>query len=154
MSYGVFPLAKQLKESFPQNSIKGQICMKIDFQIDEAYWKQRVFTLIAPAVMLIFNWRFKESLLDYTKGKNLRMNTIAQFGGNHQRNILTVQQTWSYFLKFTAFIIVDNALIVVFKSCSKHLDKKSQFIIHNMLWVLILNCFFSFYVPLKHLLLR
>ena len=152
-SYGVFPLVKQLKEDFPQNCIKGQICMKIDFQIDETNLKQRVVGIIAPMVILSFNWRFKKSLSSYTKGKNLRMNTVAQFGGKYQRNLLTAHQTWSYYSKFTAFIIADNALIVVFQIFRNKLDKEIQFIIHNMFWVLILNCFFSVYIPVKHLLL-
>ena len=52
-----------------------------------------------------------------------------------------------------AFIIADNALIVVFQIFRNKLDKEIQFIIHNILWVLILNCFFSVYIPVKHLLL-
>ena len=33
--FGVYPLSHMLKADFPHNSIKGQICMKLDFELGE-----------------------------------------------------------------------------------------------------------------------
>ena len=49
--YRVFPLSQQLKGEFPQNSIKGQICLKNDFSLDEMNSKQRVNMIMFPLVI-------------------------------------------------------------------------------------------------------
>ena len=79
IAFGVFPLSKQLKGRFPENSIKGQICMKIDFELDNTNIKQRVYTFIIPLVLTIFLIRFNKTMKSYVKSQNLKMKTFSQF---------------------------------------------------------------------------
>ena len=98
ISFGVFPLSKQMKGRFPENSIKGQICMKIDFELDETNIKQRIYTFIIPLVLTIFLVRFSKSMKNCVKRQNLNMKTFSQYLGKHQRNIFTAKETLCYFL--------------------------------------------------------
>ena len=151
--YILFPLSKQLEENFPQNSIKGQICTKIHFQPDQKNLVQRLMSFIWPCILGIFNFKFKRSMLTYSQGQNLGMKAFSQFGGKHQRNIFTAQQTNFCFQVTTFFILLDYALIIVFKLHRDKIKKDKQFLIHNLIWTLFIKCCFGLYVPLKHLLL-
>ena len=152
--YFFFPLSKQLQGGFPQNSIKGQICTKIDFHSEQMNSKQRIFGFFIPLVMTIFNLRFNHNISKYLKGQNLKMTTFSQFGGKHRRNIFTYVETSNYFFASTFFLILDHVVIVLFQQFSQHINKTTQFYIHNLLWFVFVDCFFGVFVPLKHLLQR
>ena len=143
--YFIFPLSKQLQKDFPQNSIKGQICTKIDFHSRNS--KQRIFGFILPLVMTIFNLKFKNNISKYLRGQNLKMKTFSQFGGKHNRNIFTGEETRGYFFVSTIFIIFDNIVIILFQHFSQHISKTTQFYIHNLLWFSFVDCYFGVYVP-------
>ena len=151
--YILFPFSKQLEDNFPQNSIKGQICTKIDFQMDQTNGTQRLLSFIFPCIFAIFNFRHKRSMLTYSRGQNLGMKTFSQFGGKHQRNIFTAQQTSNYFIVTTIIVLLENSLIIVFQLNRDQINKDVQFLIHNFIWIFFIECFFGLYVPLKHLLL-
>ena len=151
--YVVFPLTKQIQEDFPENNIKGQICLRMEFTMDKTNLKQRIAGLIFPVLMTIFTWRFKNILTSFVRARNLNMRSFAQFGGSHQRNIFTLEHNWDYFVKFTAFTSADNSLTILFQFFRDQVGPVTRFFIQNFIWVLIINCFFSIYVPLKHLIL-
>ena len=150
--YFIFPLSKQLQKNFPENSIKGQICTKIDFQSEQINSKQRLLGFIAPLLMTSFNLRFKHNVSKYLRGQNLKMKTFSQFGGKHHRNIFTGEETRNYFFVCTVFIILDNIVIILLQHCSPYINKTTQFYIHNLLWFVFVDCFFGVIVPLRHLL--
>ena len=127
--------------------------MRIDFQLDETNLKQRLLSCCSPILLTQYILRMEKRMTDYTKGQNLNMKTLSQFGGKHQRNILTAKQTKFYYLLIPSFFIMDNLLIIFFQVYSDKLDKNTRFYIHNFIWVMFIDCFFCFYVPLKHLLL-
>ena len=52
---------------------------------------------------------------------------------------------------FTVFL--DNASIIFFQLYRDTLDKNTQFLIHNFIWVMSIEGFFGIYLPLKHLIL-
>ena len=81
------------------------------------------------------------------------MKTFSQFGGNHNRNLFTAQQTSSYLKIMTLILILDNGLITCMQSYPDYLDRHTRFILHNMLWVVSGELFFGIYIPLKHLIL-
>ena len=152
-SYGVFPLSQQLRGEFPQNSIKGQICMKIDFQLDEMNTKHRVKTFTMPTLATIFAFLFMKTINDYVKGQSLKMKTFSQFGGKHQRNMFTLTQNIFYLSFCICFIFLDNGLITLLQLFRGNIGKDSQFTIHNFLWVGCLDLFFGIYVPVKHIII-
>ena len=127
--------------------------MKIDFQIDKMNTKQRVGGFILPLVMALFSFIFRRMITDYVKGQNLNMTTFSQFGGKNQRNLFTVTQTHSYMLVCLSFAILDNVLIIIFQLYRGQMDKNTQFILHNLLWVAFIELFFGIYVPVKHIIL-
>jgi hypothetical protein len=92
-------------------------------------------------------------ITDYVKGQCLSLKSFSQFGGSHQRNLLTLKQTNSYLLVCMCLIYLDNGLISLFQLFRFQLDKNTQFIIHSMLWVVSLHIFFGLYVPGKHIIL-
>ena len=74
--FGVYPLSHMLKADFPQNSIKGQICMKQEFKLGEMNIKQRFFGFIGPLLLFVFMFRMWKYSTDYLKGQNLNMKTF------------------------------------------------------------------------------
>ena len=152
MCYIVFPLTKQMKGDFPENTIKGQICMKMEFTLDQTNLRQRIVNLIFPLIMISTNMRFRISLSNFIKGRNLNMRSCAQFGGKNHRNIMTMDETLKYFLQSMALLLLDNGMIIVFQFFSNKIDTKTRFIIHNIIWVFVINFYFSVYVPLKHII--
>ena len=150
-SYGVFPLSYQLKDNFPGNSIKGQICMKIEFKLGEENVKQRILGFVSPCVFFVFLLRFKKYCNDYVEGQNMNMKTFSQFGGAYHRNLFTLSQTGYYFCIINILNILDNLLIVVFQQYEGHIDKQTQFIIHNLPWIVVCDLFFGIYIPIKHI---
>ena len=147
---GVFPLSHILKDNFPGNSIKGQICMKLDFQLGEMNNKQRFYGFIGPAIFCVFTFRFWRNCKAYVKDKNLNMRTFSQFGGTHHRNLFTMQDTSLYMVVILMLVPLDNLFIVLFQQHQDSLDKTTQFIIHNIPWILVCDIFFGIYIPLKH----
>ena len=127
--------------------------MKIDFELDETNIKQRIYTFIIPLVLTIFIIRFSKSMKNCVKRQNLKMKTFSQYLGKHQRNIFTAKETLYYFLFYTLTIFTDNASIILFQLNRDHLDKNTQFLIHNIIWVFSLEGFFGLYVPIKHIIL-
>ena len=125
--------------------------MKIEFEMDETNTQHRVYTFIIPLVLTIFLLRFINIMKNYVKRQNLNMGTFSQFGGKNRRNIFTAKETIYYFLFYTFIIFTDNASIVLFQLYRKHLDKNTQFIIHNSIWILTIEGFFGLYVPIKHI---
>ena len=121
--------------------------------MDQTNLRQRIAGLIFPFLMTIFTLRFKRILDNFIRAKNLSMRSFAQFGGRHQRNILTLEQNWDYFVTLGAFTLADNALTIVFQVFRDQVNTNTRFFIQNFIWVLSFNCFFSMYVPLKHLIL-
>ena len=126
--------------------------MRIDFKLEENI-KQIIFCFITPLYFAIYIVRSMKKIKDYVKGQNLKMKTFSQFGGTHQRNIFSAKQTSSYFFVCTLFLILDNALIILFHLYREKLDKDNQFLIHNFIWILTIEGFFGLYVPVKHIIL-
>ena len=147
---GVFPLSHILKGKFPGNSIKGQICMKLDFQLGEMNNKQRFFMLIGPVIFFVFTFRFGRNCKAYVKARNLSMRTFSQFGGTQHRNLFTLRDTGLYMTVILMLVPLDNLLIVLFQQNQSSIDKRTQFIIHNIPWILICDFFFGIYIPVKH----
>ena len=140
ISYVIFPLSKHLHGGYPLNSIKGQICTKIDFEIDVTNTQQRVYVFIIPLVLTIFNLRFIKIMRNHINSKNLKkIRTLSQYGGKHHRNIFTAKETICYFLVHTLTLLTDNASIIFFQINRGKLDKDIQFSIYNMIWVLSSN---------------
>ena len=148
---GVFPLSHILKDNFPGNSIKGQICMKLDFQLGEMNNKQRFFGFIGPVIFFVFPFRFGRNCNAYVKARNLNMRTFSQFGGTKHRNLFTLRNTRLYMTVILLLVPLDNFLIVLFQQNEGIVDKRTQFIIHNIPWLLVCDLFFGIYIPLKHL---
>ena len=68
--FGVYPLSHLLKADFPQNSIKGQICLKLDFELGEMNVKQRFFGFIGPLLVLVFlfrMWKYSTGVISKDK---------------------------------------------------------------------------------------
>ena len=147
ISFGVFPFTHHLAGEFPQNTPKGQICLNIDFKLDEMNTKQRLTTLIVPVIIGIYKVFFSAQMT------NLKMETFSQFGGNQNRNLFTAQQTSSYLKIMTLILILDNGLITCMQVYQEYLDRHTRFILHNILWVVSGELFFGVYIPLKHLFL-
>ena len=145
---GVFPLSHILKDMFPGNSIKGQICMKLEFQLGEMNNKQRFFMFIGPVIFFVFKFRFGRNCKAYVRANNLNMRTFSQFGGTHHRNIFTLKDTGIYMTVILLLAYLDNILIILFQQSS--IDKRTQFIIHNIPWILVCDLLFGIYVPVKH----
>jgi hypothetical protein len=150
--YISFPISQLLKGDFPQKSSKGQICMKIDFQVDQMNQQQRMTSFILPLAVAIFRYRFMKKINDYVKGQNLNLRTFSQFGGKHQRNMCTAAETSSYLLLLILLIDVDNGLIIAFQFFGHRLNTNTQFFIQNFIWIVTLDLFFGLYVPVKHII--
>ena len=146
ISFGVFPFTHHLAGEFPQNTPKGQICLNIDFKLDEMNTKQRLTTLIVPVIIGIYKVFFSAQMT------NLKMETFSQFGGNQNRNLFTAQQTSCYFNIMTIIFILDNGLIFSMQLYQDYLERETRFILHNLLWVSF-ELFFGIYIPVKHLIL-
>ena len=151
--YVAFPLTKQVEDNFPENTIKGQLCMNLEFPIERTNLKQRMMSLICPLIMTITNIKFKISLSQFIKGRNLNMRSFAQFGGKHPRNIMSLDQTFKYFLRVIAFIIMDNILILLFQIFRNQINPETRFVLHNILWISFMNFYISVYVLFKHITL-
>ena len=151
--YVAFPLTKQVEDNYPENTTKGQLCMNLEFPIERTNLKQRMMSLICPLIMTITNIKFKISLSQFIKGRNLNMRSFAQFGGKHPRNIMSLDQTFKYFLRVIAFIIMDNILILLFQIFRNQINPETRFVLHNILWISFMNFYISVYVPLKHIIL-
>ena len=151
--YVAFPFANQVEGNFPENTIKGQICMNLEFPMERTNLKQRMITLICPLIMTITNIKFKISLSQFIKGRNLNMRSFAQFGGKNPRNIMSLDQTFKYFMRVIAFIIMDNILILLFQIFRNQINPETRFVLHNILWISFMNFYISVYVPLKHIIL-
>ena len=127
--------------------------MKIDFKLDEMNSKQRANTFVFPIVIIISTLRYMKKIKNYVKSQNLRMLTFSQFGGKHLRNLFSVTHTSYYLLAYSCFLILDNGMICMLQLYRGQVDKNTQFIIHNMLWVVVQDVFFGLYVPIKHIIL-
>ena len=152
-SYGVFPFAQQVRGGFPGNSPKGQICLKMNFQLGETNLKQRIAQLIGQAVLGILRFRFMKIITRYVKGQNLNRRTFAQFGGKHQRNVFNIKQTNSYLFVCFCLLLLDNTLITFYQLLRLKIDENTRFVIHNLLWIISMNIFFGIFIPVKHILL-
>ena len=64
-SYGIFPLSQQLQGGFPENSVKGQLCMKIDFDLDKMNVNQRILTFMYQIVLGYSQFRYTKMMNDY-----------------------------------------------------------------------------------------
>ena len=151
-SYGTFPLSQQLKGGFPENSIKGQICMKLDFQLDKNNVKYRVKQGATHFLIMVFTLLKRRNIGGFVKDHNLSQSTFAQFGGKQNRNLFTASQNIFYLLVCISLAFVDNGLIMALEWYSGKIDKHTQFIIHNCLWVAYIDLFFGLFVPLKHII--
>ena len=152
-SFGVFPFALQLRGGFPGTSTKGQICLREEFQLGEMNMKQRITSLVGQVVLLILRFRFMDMIARYVKGQNLNMRTFAQFGGTQQRNIFSINQTSFYLLICILSILLDNAFITFFQLYRPELHKNTKFLIHYLVWIVLLHFFFSIYVPIRHIIM-
>ena len=79
------------------------------------------------------------------------MKTFSQFGGTHQRNVFTFQQTYLYLVVVMALVLLDNLFILILQRQEGKLDKRTQFIIHNFPWVVVCEIFVGIYIPIKHI---
>ena len=52
--YGIFPFSHQIKDHFPAESRKGQLCMQLDFVPNENYTKHRIKQAVFPFLVMIF----------------------------------------------------------------------------------------------------
>ena len=129
--YVTFPLAKQMEGNFPENTIKGQICMNMEFPIGQTNLKQRMMSLMYPLIMTITNIKFRISLTRFIKGRNLNMRSFAQFGGKNPRNIMSLDQTLKYFIRVIFLIVMDNILILLFQVFTNKIDPQTRFVLHN-----------------------
>jgi hypothetical protein len=152
-SFVVFPFSQQLSGGFPANSIKGQICLRINFDMDVMNVKQRIISFMSPLVKGIFSLRFLVIMRKYAKGQCLKQKSFAAFNGSHQRNIFTSIQTAQYLGYCFLFVTFDNFVIIIFQTYQTLLSPETIFIIHNSIWCLFLEVFFGIYVPIKHLIL-
>ena len=64
-----------------------------------------------------------------------------------------MEQTNFYHFICICLLLMDNTLIILFQIFRLHLEKNTQFLFHNLLWVISLDIFFGLYVPLKHIIL-
>ena len=135
LSYALFPLQYQLKENFPGNNSKGQICMGLPFKLGEDNRKQRIIGFIMPILFYIFMFRYKKNAMDSVKRQNLNMKTFAQFGGKHHRNLFTLEHVSHYLFVIVTHNTLDNILITVFQQQDGYIDKQTQFILHNIQWL-------------------
>ena len=151
-SYGIFPLSQQLQGGFPENSVKGQLCMKIDFDLDKMNVKQRILTFIYQIVLGYSQFRYTKMMNDYAKGQNLMSVTFSQFGGKHHRNIFTARETRTYFMLCLILMALDNVMIIIMQVFREHVDKDTRFVLYNFLWVSSLELFIGVFIPVKHLI--
>ena len=152
LDYTTFPLTEQLNGNFPQNSVKGQICMKMDFHYTEkGNIKHRILSLCGPFLRTFFILKFEKWTSKFFKSKNLRRNTFAQFGGKHYRNIFTAKDSRNIFLICVLFQFIDNALIVFLQENSQLIDKETRFYIHNFIWVMLIDVIFGVFIPIRQL---
>ena len=121
--------------------------------MDDMNLKQRILGFLIPFIHAIFWIRFlssiKTSLNEHCRNKK----NFAALGGDHQRNVITLSQTAWYLSYSFCFIAADNIIIIICEIYQKELSKETIFIIHNMLWVFVVDIFFGLYLPLKHLAL-
>ena len=151
-SFGVFPLSSLLKGNFLHGTSKGQICMKIDFSMDQQNTKLRIIALIFPLTVTFHRFRYTNKIHSYVKRQNLRMETFSQFGGKLRRNLFTLDETNYYLFVCHCFMFSENMLIVILQIYRENVDKDTQFILQNLLWVVFLELFFGIYVPFKHII--
>ena len=128
--------------------------MKADFQLDEMNSKQRVMIFFFPLWMAVFSLRFSKIITGYLEGQNWKeKKTFSQFGGKYQRNLFTLIQTRRYLMVCVSLVFLDNFVIIMLEVYRKELMKETQFIIYNILWIVLSDIFFGVYVPLKHIFL-
>ena len=150
--YGQFPFQNQIRPNFPENSIKGQICMKLDFDLDGNNEKLRVLGFY-PIIAVYFTIKFQNSINRFVKGQNLNNSTCAQFGGKYRRNLFDLIESRNYLMSFLIFLLLENFLILSMQLFKEVFDKDARFLLLGLLWVLFLNVYIGVYVPLKHLLI-
>ena len=78
---------------------------------------------------------------------------FSQFGGKYQRNLFTLIQTRRYLMVCVSLVFLENFVIIMLEVYRKELMKETQFIIYNILWIVLSDIFFGVYVPLKHIFL-
>ena len=88
----------------------------------------------------------------FVKDRNLSLSTFGQFGGAYNRNLFTASQNICYLLVCISLVFLDNGLILAFEYHYGQVEKHTQFIAHNFLWVAYIEFFFGLYVPLKHII--
>ena len=150
--YGIFPLSHQIRNNFPANSRKGQLCMQLDFVANENYTKHRIKQAIFPFLVMVFICMMRRNMRRSVKEQNLRMSTLAQYGGKHHRNIFTAPQNFSYVLVCIVFAFAENGFMIILQQYPGFINKRTQSAVHNLLFLFIADFFLGFCLPIKHMM--
>ena len=111
-------------------------------------------TFFSPLWMTMFCLRFSRIITGYVEGQNLKeKKTFSQFEGKYQRNLFTLIQTRRYLMVCVSLVFLDNFVIIMLELYRKELGKDTQFIIYNILWIVLSDIFFGVFVPLNHIFL-
>ena len=151
VGYGTFSVPHFIKQNFSE-AVEGQICMKLDLNWEESTIKIKIMTCFMIFLEVFFSMRFLTNVWKFTKKQNLNMRTFSQYGGTSNRNLYTLRQTYTYYVVIVLWSFSDNVFIVVSHFFDKKMDGKTSFLIHNVLWLILIDFFFGILIPIKHII--
>ena len=99
--YGIFPLSHQIRNNFPADSRKGQLCMQLDFAANENYTKHRIKQAIFPFLVMVFVCMMRRNMRRSVKDQNLRCHHWLSMEGSTTETFSlqpkTLVMCWSVF---------------------------------------------------------
>ena len=124
-AYSYLPWATYttLKDNYPENTVKGRICLGLTLDWDKDRSKETTDVYIKPRLIVIASvvcsllltlYLFIFKVKRFIRGFCVAQNSFASIGGKHKRNILTFQELSFCHLLILFFLSFESILIFMF----------------------------------------
>ena len=136
--YTVYPVSQTLLGMFPQDVRKGRICLLLDIDKNDSQYQEKtekvvLISLAFCGIMLFvvryMTWRVNRFIRGVCPRR--KMSCI----GAYRRNILTFQQTSTWFQAWVFWTTMDNLIFVYVQKYETDFSKE------NLLWFLFIHNF-------------
>ena len=154
-TYLPYFIASSLKDEYPDNTVKGRICLGHRLNWDLKDTKNTLNVYIKPRVMIITFVMISVFFNCYLCGYKARQfikqfcpnqQTFASIGGPYRRNILTHKELFVCHVFVLIHVFLDNVFIFFFYFCQDIVGYQNVFNLH-VIWCAIADVFMIIVLP-------
>ena len=138
-SFVPYLTSTMISDEYPQNTVKGRICLgqRLDWDKDNSketsdiYIKPRliILALVLCSLFLTF-YLFIYKARKFIKGFCVAQKSFASIGGRRRRNLLTFQELSVLHFMILSFILLESLLVFFFYKEQDNLGTKTVFFLH------------------------